>query len=284
MLFHLRWVCLLWAYVQLGLRQVLFFFFLCVVHLKHHFSCKILGAIKSVVVALLGDQVGDESDLNRAFNLFYASIQVGSLFTFIVTPILRTQIAEPLNWSISLGCLTGTMFLAFLCFAGGRRWYVMKEPGASKLLRFAKLSVAAVARRVGSRCRVPTADLLRADFSEEEMGDAASLLRAVSTLFILPIYFCLLEQQGSVWIFQMMRMDRRVPFTSLEFPPEATGIYNPILTLSGVPIMAFLLPTVPPLRKVLIGLVLAVASFLMVGSRARALSLSLSLIAMRSLL
>ncbi len=230
------------------------------------------GAIKSVVAALLGDQVSADQ-VSPAFGIFYSSIQVGSVVTFVVTPLLRTQIPPPHNWSIAFGVLAALMGAAFAIFVGARRWYTLRPAAGSQLLRFLLLLLAAARRRVGAllwggrraewaRYRGAGLAELASDFSAPEVADARAVLRVVGTFLLFPLYFAVAEQQGSRWIFQMLEMDRRVPFfPSLLFPPDATGIFNPILTLAFVPVVA-LMP-LSALRKMLLGFLTCSLAFVM---------------------
>ncbi len=227
------------------------------------------GAIKSVVAALLGDQVAPHQ-VRAAFSVFYASIQCGSILTFIVTPLLRTQVPPPYNWTVAMGVPAATMLIAFGCFTLAKRWYVIRPSTGSQLLRFLLLLWVVVRRFVASlfvrggymQLRLGGIDgLLGEEFSVKEKSDARAVLSVLATFLLFPLYFAAVEQQGSRWIFQMMRMDRTIPFLpkDLSFPVDASGIYNPILTLAFVPVVNKL--PLSSLRKMLLGFVFAAVAF-----------------------
>jgi dipeptide/tripeptide permease len=221
------------------------------------------GGIKSVVAALLGEQVSpdDRDGLDRAFSLFYASINVGSLLTFIITPLIRTHVPMPYSFFAALGSVTFAMLVACCVFSFSKRWYLLKSAGRKELLRFVELCwVAFRSLWRAIRGRVTLIALLEEQsFSREEIRDAQASLAVVKTfVFVFPVYFSVLEQQGSRWVFQLMRMDRTVPFSSLQFPPDSSGIYNPVFVLICVPLVRqWMLGSVAPLKKILIGLFLA---------------------------
>ncbi len=222
------------------------------------------GFVKSVVGALLGEQVApdERAALERAFTIFYSSIQCGSLMAFVVTPLIRVNVPMPFSFLAALSVLSGFMLVSMIVFAAGKRWYILKSSRGAELVRFVRLCFVAAQGLVGwIRGRTDMRELLVArGFSAQEIDDAKSCV-SVFYLFVLvfPVFFSVLEQQGSRWVFQVMKMDRRVPFTqSLMFPPEMTGIYNPVLVLVCVPIFAFLLKSVELLRRILMGLLLGV--------------------------
>jgi POT family proton-dependent oligopeptide transporter len=230
------------------------------------------GAIKSVVAALVGDQVTQEH-VAPAFSVFYASLQIGAIVAFVVAPLLRTQIPAPYNWTIAFGVPAVFMVVALVLFVGAKRWYVLLPSSGSHLLRFLLLLWRATRRRVGALlcggrraewARYRGADLvgLADDFSAQDVADARAVLRVIGTFALFPLYFAVSEQQGSRWIFQMLEMDRRVPFfPSLLFAPDATGIYNPIMTLAFVPVVAAMPLSMP--RKMVLGFLTLSLSFVM---------------------
>lgn len=67
--------------------------------------------------------------------------------------------------------------------------------------------------------------------------------RAVYGLFLLfapvTIYWCLYDQQGSLWTLQAVRMDGRVFNTNFYLQPDQMSVANPLILLALIPIFRF---------------------------------------------
>src|SRR5258705_2630725 len=84
------------------------------------------GGIKPGVSAFVGDQFppGEEHKLRDVYGLFYASINLGAFFGFLVIPWLRDH--KDYSWAFATpGIFMG---LATLIFWMGRRQYIIKPP------------------------------------------------------------------------------------------------------------------------------------------------------------
>jgi dipeptide/tripeptide permease len=200
----------------------------------------------------------------------------------VITPLVRTSVPMPYSFFAALAVLSFAMLCASLIFTLGKRTYVLKPAEGAQLLRFVRLCAAAIkwsALWLRDRSKSVRERLLDASFASNEIDDMKSCWSVVRIFAaVFPIFFSVLEQQGSRWVFQVLKMDRKVPFFSaLSFPPDATGIffffffffvfglnkmekgiYNPILVLICVPVFAWLLQDMRPLRKILLGLFLGV--------------------------
>ena len=188
------------------------------------------GGIKSVVSALLGDQIDESSGpkglLDFSFSIYYSAINFGAILSYILIPTLRTQISEPLNFNVAFSVLAATLWVVLFIFALPKIWYRILPAQGSKILQIGKILILCIRRKVMlCRNRRPVdpsgfLQLASPDYESDEIESCGSVLRISFVFATLPIFWLLLDQQATRWVYQMMQMDRRVPFTSLEFPPE----------------------------------------------------------------
>ncbi|MDH3200856.1 MAG: POT family MFS transporter [Myxococcales bacterium] len=194
------------------------------------------GGIKPCVSAHVGDQFGRTNShlLPKVFGWFYFSINVGALASILF--------AEPLlhrfGASVAFGVPGVLMAIATFAFWMGRNTFVHVPPGGVAFLR----------------------EL----FSREG-------LKALAKLFIIyafiAMFWALFDQQGSAWVLQAARMDRRF---GIEWDPSQAQWLNPALVLLFIPLFNRVVYPVfdrfwplTPLRKISMGLFLTVFAFVL---------------------
>jgi POT family proton-dependent oligopeptide transporter len=194
------------------------------------------GGIKPCVSAHVGDQFGQTNAhlLPKVFGWFYFAINVGALASILF--------AEPLlhrfGASVAFGIPGVLMALATVVFWMGRKVFVHIPPGG--------------------------VDFLREVFSKEGLA-------ALGKLFIIyafiAMFWALFDQQGSAWVLQAERMDRRF---GIDWDPSQAQWLNPALVLLFIPLFnRMVYPTfdrfwpLTPLRKISLGLFLTVPAFLL---------------------
>jgi len=193
------------------------------------------GGIKPCVSAHVGDQFGRSNRhlLERVFGWFYFAINFGSFFSTLLTPWLLKR-AGP-GWAFGVpGILMG---IATLVFWLGRHRFVHIPPRGPAYFRetFGPKGLAAMAR--------------------------------LAPLYLLvAVFWSLFDQSGGAWVQQAQQMDRR--FLGIEWLESQIQAVNPLLVLVFIPLFSLgvypllgRLLTLTPLRKILIGFALAVASF-----------------------
>lgn len=209
------------------------------------------GGIKPCVSAHVGDQFTDEnrSLLERVFGLFYFSINFGSFFSTLLTPVLLDRYGPSLAFGVP-GIL---MALATFVFWLGRNKFVHVPPVGWE--RYKK--------------DVFSADGLRA------IGNLSIIFLFIS------VFWSLYDQTGSSWVLQAEHMNRMVDLRFgplqwdwLHFELLASQIQalNPILVMAFIPLFSFVIYpainkvfTLTPLRKIGIGLFFTAASFMIVA-------------------
>ncbi len=196
------------------------------------------GGIKPCVSANVGDQFGKTNQhlLPKVFAWFYFSINLGSFFSTILTPIFLNRYGP----SVAFGVPGALMLFATIVFWMGRKKYVHIPAGGVSFVKEA--------------------------FSGEG-------LRAIWRLGILYVFvamfWSLFDQTGSSWVLQAEKMD--LYWMHFEWYSSQIQAANPLLVMIMIPLFSRIIyPAlnkcfrVTPLRKISIGLFVGVASFLVI--------------------
>lgn len=214
------------------------------------------GGIKPCVAPFGGDQFivecnGSESDararranIDSFFGVFYFAINLGSVFSFIVTPLLRRHV----GYFAAFGVPSILLSAAIIVFWAGRKRYVKVEPAGSPLH-----TIFLAITKQYSR------------LTERQIEDSVSLLQILPILLFMPIFWALWDQQSSAWVLQASRMKLQIPlFGSIQ--PEQMGIVNPLLIILLAPLYTrLLMKVIEPLQGAGAGLVLSSIAFLIAG-------------------
>ena len=199
------------------------------------------GGIKPCVSAFGADQV-DGMHIRRFFISFYFCINVGSLTGVTVLPIVRGVAGEGWAFYVASGC----MGLALFMFMHYRRSYAMCAQSGANVARTLQTMFQILAQKLsqlspmwlGSRCRIHipfnsnnTGDVQHNHETCQTTHDAKQALRILPIMAMFPIYWCLYDQQGSVWTLQATRM--HLPFN---IQPEQLNVINPLQILMFLPL------------------------------------------------
>jgi POT family proton-dependent oligopeptide transporter len=202
------------------------------------------GGIKPCVSAHVGDQFGRHNQelLPRIFGWFYFSINFGSTFSTLLTPVLLDWYGP--GWAFGIpGILMG---LATLVFWMGRNKFVHIPPAGSKFFT----------ETIGP-------DGLRA------------LINLIPLLVFVAPFWSLFDQTASAWVIQAEMMNRtfidiHLGSTHVVIAPSPAQLQavNPILVMLFIPLFAYVIYpfvgrflTITPLRKLGVGFFLAALSF-----------------------
>ncbi|MEK6235899.1 MAG: MFS transporter, partial [Planctomycetales bacterium] len=193
------------------------------------------GGIKPCVSAHVGDQFGSKNQhlLNKVFNWFYFSINLGAAASTMLTPVLLKEYGP----SVAFGVPGVLMLLATIVFWSGRHKFIHVPAGGIGFLK---------------EC-----------FSGEGLIAAFNL--SIIYAFVA-IFWSLFDQTGSAWILQAERMDRH--WMGVEWLSSQIQAANPILIMIFIPIFTWgVYPFAnrffefTPLRKIAVGFFLAVVAF-----------------------
>lgn len=193
------------------------------------------GGIKPCVSAHVGDQFGQSNRhlLERVFGWFYFAINFGSFFSTLLTPWLLATVGPA--WAFGVPGIL--MAVATLVFWLGRRRFVHVPPRG--MAYFAETFGAEGLRAIG---------------------------RLVPLYLLVAVFWSLFDQSGGAWVQQAQQMNRT--FLGVTWLESQIQAVNPLLVLCFIPLFSLVVypaigllfePT--PLRKILLGFVLAVASF-----------------------
>lgn len=204
------------------------------------------GGIKPCVSANVGDQFTEANKdlLPKIFNYFYLSINLGSVVSTILTPLLLRKFGP----SVAFGVPGALMIIATFVFWLGRSKYAVVPPVGWK--KFAEEII-----------------------SKEGLNALGRL--AVIYLF-MAVFWSLYEQTGSAWVLQALNplMDKTLTIfgNDITVLPDQVQALNPIFVLILVPLFAsYVYPAInkvfklSALRKISIGFFICALSFTIVG-------------------
>jgi POT family proton-dependent oligopeptide transporter len=224
------------------------------------------GGIKPCVSAFMGDQFKPEQShlLQKAYGIFYLSINVGSFFSFFVIPYVKNHHGYSAAFLIP-GIL---MAIATSVFWLGRNQYVMVPPSReTKRAGFFKVLFHALGakRQPGQSFWDPA----RARFTEQEVDAAKSVVPILGLFLLIPPFWAMFDQTNSTWVLQGMKMTH-VSILGFDVGAEQMQSMNPLLVMILVPVMTWgIYPLVgrfaSPLRRISSGMFLGAVSFLVVA-------------------
>lgn len=251
-----------------------------------------------------GETKAEESEqVRQFFAYFYFCINVGAVLSFLVVPFAREHYGFGPAFAFSFAFMT----VAMLLFLWKRKEYVHHVPGADGsslstnfllcwwLLRhsiwrqlwcrscFPFLRPSATPPVQRRRERTPSStiryhaaqdplDSAEGDEVDEvlelQLSDAAQAIHVLPILAMFPIFWCLYDQQSSVWTLQATKMKLDWHLT-----PENMNAANPLEIMIFIPLFdQVIYPTleswgwdISPLRRMSWGMVLAAASFSVSG-------------------
>jgi len=198
------------------------------------------GGIKSCVAAHVGDQFGKSNRhlLERVFNYFYWSINLGAFVSSLLTPWLLEWYGPHLAFGVP-GVL---MAVATVVFWMGRWKFIHIQAKGEKFVKEV--------------------------FSKDGLYALGKLI-LVYYIFI-SMFWALYDQTGSSWVLQAEDMD--LNFMGIEWLPAQVQSINPILILLFIPLFTFwVYPAInrvfplTPLRKMAIGFFVMTLGFSVVA-------------------
>jgi len=228
------------------------------------------GGIKPCVSAHVGDQFNDSNKglLAKVYDVFYFSVNFGSFFSTLLTPILLVKVGP--SWAFGIpGVL---MAIATFVFWMGRHKFVHVPPtGNTGAKGFMPVFLYAVRNQKSRTADQDFFDVARAKFTASEV-EAARAASSIFKVFItVSIFWALFDQQGSSWVLQAEKMN--LNFLGFKFEASQIQALNPIMVMALIPAFSFgLYPlvqklgiSVTPLRKMATGMVIAAISYVSIG-------------------
>jgi POT family proton-dependent oligopeptide transporter len=227
------------------------------------------GGIKSSVSANLGDQFDDSNRhlLSKGYSLFYFAINVGSVLSAIIIPILYAKYGA--QWAFGVpGILMG---LATIIFFLGRNKYVNVPPSGINRNNFVFISIYALFHLQKKQKGQSILDIAKEKFDPQKVDDIKTVYNVLAVFAFIPVFWALWDQSLSEWVLQATKLDRRI--WGMNLLPEHVQPFNSAFLLLWIPIFSYLIfPSlqklgvrVTPLRKIGTGLILLAASFVIIA-------------------
>ncbi|GAB5576484.1 solute carrier family 15 member 2 isoform X1 [Prionailurus iriomotensis] len=241
------------------------------------------GGIKPCVAAFGGDQFEEKhaEERTRYFSVFYLSINAGSLISTFITPMLRgdVQCFGEDCYALAFGVPGLLMVIAlgylFSCvvFAMGSKIYRKPPPEGNIVSQVVKCIWFAISNRFNNRSgdipkRQHWLDWAAEKYPKQLIMDVKALTRVLFLYIPLPMFWALLDQQGSRWTLQATRMNGNLGIFVLQ--PDQMQVLNPLLVLIFIPLFDFVIYRLvskcginfsQSLRKMAVGMILASLAF-----------------------
>tara|TARA_S200000501_G_scaffold103134_1_gene96617 strand:+ start:128 stop:1465 length:1338 start_codon:yes stop_codon:yes gene_type:complete len=197
------------------------------------------GGIKPCVSAHVGDQFGKTNSrlLEKVFSWFYLSINLGAFISTLLTPIMLDKYGP----SVAFGIPGALMIIATYVFYMGRNVFIHIPAGGTEFIK------------------------------ETFSSDGISVLLRLFIIYsFVAIFWALFDQTGSTWVLQAESLNRN--WLGMEWLSSQIQAINPIMILLFVPLFSYVIYpsldkiiTLTPLKKINLGLFLAVPSFVIIG-------------------
>ncbi|XP_018358081.1 PREDICTED: solute carrier family 15 member 1-like isoform X2 [Trachymyrmex cornetzi] len=235
------------------------------------------GGIKPCVSAFGGDQFvlpQQEKQLAMFFSLFYFSINTGSLISTILTPVIRkTECFGTDCYFVAFLVPAILMIISIVVFVLGKRMYKMVNPTGNLIVKVTKCVCHAICNKIKGKGEKRDHWLDHADdvYDNKLIEDIKVALRVLKLFVPLPIFWALYDQQGSQWTFQATRMDGQIG--SIVILPDQLQAVNPLLIIIFIPIFETGIYPIfakihfidTPLKKLVVGGLLASVAFVAAG-------------------
>jgi POT family proton-dependent oligopeptide transporter len=241
------------------------------------------GGVKPCVSAFVGDQFhsGQSHLLQKAYGLFYWSINFGSFFSFLVIP----RIAKEYGYGWAFGVPGIFMGLATLIFWMGRGHYRHVPPDPESRGGFWEMLWHALTHLGDRKPGRGFWSSCEGRFTDEEVDGARAATRVAGVFALIPFFWALWDQNSTSWVIQGDKMTPYIFSEGVLNMPIVGGVIrfiigdriaaeqmqsmNALLVMLMVPLFTLLVfplfekigTRVTTLRRISTGLFMAGASF-----------------------
>jgi POT family proton-dependent oligopeptide transporter len=228
------------------------------------------GGIKPCVSAFVGDQFTAEQKhlVERVYGLFYWIINLGSLSSYIVIPLLLGDPAKGTGYGprIAFAVPGLLMAIALVVYTMGRRYYVKVPPTGPNPHSFTKVVWHALTAK-GEAETGGFLDGARAKHPEEAVEGAKAVIRITAVFTPVLAFWALFDQHSSSWTLQAEKLDLNV--FGLQLVASNLGTFDPVFVLAAIPFLTLFVYRplekrgykVTALRRMAVGMFMAPLSF-----------------------
>lgn len=264
------------------------------------------GGIKPCVPPFGADQflAHEEKWRQSFFSLFYWVINIACLLGMFLAPMFRSFfqcVGRSDCYPIAFSIPCSLTVLALISFVVAKNRYVINSlPEENVIVAFFKCIGVAIKRKFKGESREEVEILnkgggnnndqkldkvkgvnisneekcwlhLASDkFSEENIQNFRSVMHTFLLLIPIPIFYCVHDQQASLWTLQANRMDGRIFNTGFILEPDQIIVANPLFVLIAIPILELIVYPfltkrnwfVRPIQRMTFGGMLAAVAFL----------------------
>lgn len=261
------------------------------------------GGIKPCVSAFGADQLPQDQPkaLSTFFHMFYFSINLGSVCSILIVPVVRSEYGYAVAFSIPAVLL----LIATSIFLLGKNSYQHNPPTGSVLVRFVSTLCAARTERKAAELeqnaflapgaqasdnydangmrvnshndvaqpQQPThwIDYACRVYPAQDVDDAKRVWAILPIFCALPIFWTLFDQQGSTWTLQAEKLDPMIG--SLKLQAEQIQALNAFFILALVPLFdRCVYPSLQrcgfstaPLKRMVVGMIFGALAFFIAG-------------------
>lgn len=237
------------------------------------------GGIKPCVAAFGGDQFDpqDTRNLNRFFSLFYFAINIGSMASMVLTPIMSSLscLGKDSCYPLAFGTASALLGGSIVLFIFGTGSYVIKPARKESFsMMLASLEQKPSKALVdGNEATDPGTQTSASEVVYRlSMDESVEKLLKIIRFFGPVVFFWMLyDQQSSSWVEQGSKMNTKstVFNTPIEVLSSQMQAFNSVFVLLFIPFFSKIVYpliesvglTLSPVRKMAYGLVLAATSF-----------------------
>ena len=231
------------------------------------------GGIKPCVAAFAGDQFilpEQERQLQSFFSIFYMSINLGSLISMAVGPVLSKIpcLGKDDCYPLAFGVPAVLMIVATVFIVMGKPFYTIRPSDG-----IVTKSIGVIWKGLTSSKKSKSQhwlDPAKEKYGEDLVNDIKFLLgcNGILVLFLpLTAFWAVFDQGGSTWVLQAKDMDGILG--SVAILPDQMQFINPFFILTLVPIFDRLIYPcfakwnilVKPLQRITVGLFIAAVAF-----------------------
>ncbi|KYR00681.1 Peptide transporter PepT1 [Tieghemostelium lacteum] len=230
------------------------------------------GGIKPCVSTFIGDQLGSDKNhlLERLFQMFYWCVNLGSLFSTILSPIIHRYISY---WVAFLTPAFLLVSSTVILWAGNKR-YIKRPPTDSLLVKLVGVVYTAIREKIRLRKSInPDSkpqhwlDYAKVEYDSALVDSFKTAFKVLVVFIPLPLFWSLYDQSSSRWLLQAREM--KLIFGKFEIQSDQIQSLNPLIVMFLIPLVEYFVYRplrnrnidFKPLAKMTVGMFLTALSF-----------------------